>query len=164
MFEITKIKSEEGSEAAAFILSQFEKFIFADYTEEGKASVRGYVTAESLVANDADNFAVVARLQGALVGVAKVKRKNHLSMLFVAAHCQGRGFGKQLVETSVAECKSRHPDVTHMTANSSRVGLPFFRSRGFRPTADEQEVHGVRFAPVTLELAARPRHPGAGVI
>lgn len=163
MFEIAKIKAEEGAEAAKFILAQFEQFVFADYTEEGRVAVRGYVTAASLVADDAENFAFVARLEGSLVGIAKVKRRNHLSMLFVAAECQGRGYGRRLVEAAIGESKARNPDVTGMTANSSRFGLPFFLKLGFRPTADVQLVNGVRFTPVRLEFVGVNQVPGQPV-
>src|SRR5450755_5003401 len=120
MFEIAKIKPEEGVTAAKLIISLFEQYIFADYTEEGKVAVRGYVTAASLVADDSENFAVVARLQESLVGVAKVKRRNHLSMLFISTTCQGRGYGKRLLEAAIDGCKIRNPAVSSMTANSSR--------------------------------------------
>lgn len=153
MLEIAKIKAEEGAMATNLIISLFEQYIFADYTEAGKLAVRGYVTASSLVADDSENFAMVARLQGSLVGVAKVKRKTHLSMLFVSADCQGRRYGRRLVETAITECKARNPDVTCMIANSSRFALPFFLSRGFRAMANEEQVNGVRFTRVRLDFA-----------
>ena len=163
MLGITKIKPEEGAEAAGFIVSLAEQFIFADYTEEGRAAFREYVTASSLVGDDAENFAIIARLQGSLVGIAKMKRKNHLSMLFIAAHCQGNGYGRRLLEAAVAECQARNPGVSSITANSSRFAFPFFLKQGFQAVAKEEDVHGIRFTPVRRELAGPgPLLPTAG--
>lgn len=152
MIKLRKIKPEEGPEAVRFILSQFEQFIFADYTEAGREAVRQYVTAGSLVADDSENFAYVATLEDSLVGIAKVKRKNHLSMLFIAALCQRQGWGGRLIEATIAECKSRHPDTTHLTANSSRFAWAFFAGHGFRPESEEKQVNGVTFTPMRLDL------------
>lgn len=155
MFEISRIKSEDGENAADLIVVVAERFLFPHYSEAGREAFRGYVTAASLVADDAENFALVVRLQGALVGIAKVRRKNHLSMLFVAAEWQGRGFGRKLLDAAADECKARNPEVSNLTANSSKFALPFFRRRGFQVTAEEQQVNGIRYTPVRLDLARK---------
>lgn len=152
MLEISKLKSEDGENAVGLIVAVAERFLFSHYSEAGREAFRGYVTAASLVADDSENFALVAKLQGALVGIAKVRRKNHLSMLFVAAEWQGRGLGRQLLDAAVAECRARYPGVSNLTANSSKFALPFFRRRGFEVSAEEQQVNGIWFTPVRLEL------------
>jgi GNAT superfamily N-acetyltransferase len=130
----------------------FEQYIFPDYTEEGKEAVRRYITVPSLIADDSENFTLVARLHGSLVGIAKVKSRNHLSMLFVLGPCQGRGYGRRLLEAAITECKARHPDLANVSANSSRFALPFFREHGFRVVDEERQVTGIRFTPVRLDL------------
>ena len=152
MFEISKLKAEDGENAVCLIVGVAEKFLYPHYSEAGREAFRGYVTAASLVADDSENFALVARLQDAIVGVAKVRRKNHLSMLFIAAEWQGRGLGRQLLDAAVDECRTRNPGISNLTANSSKFALPFFRRRGFQVAAVEQQVNGIRFTPVRLEL------------
>ena len=153
MIEIQKITAEEGAEALGLVISQCEQHIFADYTQEGKAAFRQHVTAGYLVFADAKNFTLVAKQGGAIVGVAKVRSGNHLSMLFVAGRCQRKGFGGSLLKAAIAECKVRDPDVTSMTASGSRHALAFFLRHGFRAEAEEKHVNGISFTPIRLDLA-----------
>lgn len=152
MIEIMKINPDEGPAAYALVVSVAEQSVFEDYTEEGREAFRQYISPEFLVAYDADNFAFVARRDGGLVGVAKVRRTNHLSMLFVASDCQRQGLGRRLLAATIAECKTRHPGVTHLTANSSGFGLPFFQREGFKVMADIQTVNGISFTPIRLDF------------
>lgn len=158
MIKISKLRPEEGVEAVALILSLFEQYIFCDYTEEGRMVVRDYVTASSLVGDDADNFALVATVEGSIVGIAKIKRKSHLSMLFVSSDHQGRGLGRRLLEASMSECIKRDPDIARLTANSSRFGFPFFIKQGFEVVSEEAIVNGVRFTPMAKVIPRDKSH------
>ena len=155
MIEIQKIRADEGAEAAGLIMAQFEQHIFADYTEEGKTRVRQHVTAAYLLGDDMENFTLVAKLGQAIVGVAKVRSGNHLSMLFVAAPFQRRGYGGRLLTSAMAECKARNPAVTTITASGSRFALTFFLQRGFRAEGEEKHVNGMCFTPIRSTIAGK---------
>lgn len=160
MIKISKLRPEEGVEAVALILSLFEQYIARDYTDEGSVVFRDYVTASSLVTDDAENFALVATVEGSIVGIAKIKRKNHLSMLFVSSDHQGRGLGRRLLEAAMSECIKRDPEVVRLTTNSSRFGFPFFIKQGFKAVSEEAIINGVRFTPMAKIISCEnPRRP-----
>lgn len=150
---IRKIEEREGEATRDFILKLFKSHLFADYSEEGREIVAEYVSTESLVQTNKENFTFLAEISKKVVGVVKVKRGNHVSMLFVDEQFHGKGIGRRLLEYAKNECVSRQPELTELTANSSRFALPFFESRGFTPTGIENTTNGIVYTPMRLDLS-----------
>ena len=151
---IRNIESHEGDFVRQLILTLFGSHIFSDYTEEGVRVIHEYVTCESLIKADKSNFTLVAEEFGTILGTIKIKRNNHVSMLFVKEQFQGRGLGRRLLDAAMKECKSRRIELTCLTTNSSRFALPFFERFGFTRIAKERNVNGVVFTPMELTLTA----------
>nr|MBO2513883.1 hypothetical protein [Gammaproteobacteria bacterium] len=91
---------------------------------------------------------------GEIVGVVGMRDGSHVYHLFVAEEHQGRGLGRVLREHAKAECLRRGRPAA-FTVNSSRGAVPIYERFGFRIAAPEQEVEGVRFVPMRLELTSR---------
>lgn len=147
------IAENEGKEAHSLILRLFERYIFPDYTEEGRHLVREYVNLERLLKSDLENFTLIAEADSKIVGVLKVKRSNHLSLLFVDELSQRKGIGRALLLSAIKECCSRLPNLETITVNSSRYALIFYKKIGFMEISKEKCVHGVVFIPMELNLS-----------
>ncbi|TXI89240.1 MAG: GNAT family N-acetyltransferase [Burkholderiaceae bacterium] len=96
----------------------------------------------------------IAEYQGQIAGVVALRDNSHLYHLFVAPSFHGLGFGRQLWEFIVDFAKHKHSDhpVTAMTVNSSIHALAMYQHFGFVATAERQELHGIAFVPMRIDL------------
>lgn len=96
----------------------------------------------------------IATYQDQLAGVVALRDNSHLYHLFVAPEFHGRGFGRQLWEfiADFAQHKSSAHPVTAITVNSSIHALAIYQHFGFEPTSERQEMHGLAFVPMALQL------------
>lgn len=82
-----------------------------------------------------------------LAGVAATRTSGtHIALLFVDGNHHRQGIGKALFLALAEDCSSRP-----LTVNSSPYAVGFYRSLGFRETAAEQNVRGLRFTPMAFQ-------------
>jgi SAM-dependent methyltransferase len=77
----------------------------------------------------------------------------HIALLFVDKPYHRRGIAGELVRRGIEVCCSRHPGLCQVTVNSSPSAVPIYHKVGFAATGCEQEVHGIRFTPMVLDVA-----------
>lgn len=86
-----------------------------------------------------------------LMGCIGMRNLSHIYHLFVAEVWQGQGFGRRLWQHAMAYCVERgNPDV--FTVNSSNHAVAMYQALGFVATHPMQQLNGVRFNPMQLDL------------
>lgn len=140
---VQALAKEAMPEALALVRRVFMEYEAPDYTAEGVAEFERSI-------RDAEWLSQL-RLWGAyadalLIGVAAARSGGtHIALFFVDGRFHRQGVGRRLFETALAECPS-----DTMTVNSSPYAVPVYRALGFRETAAEQSVNGLRFTPMAF--------------
>lgn len=96
----------------------------------------------------------IAEYQNQIAGVVALRDNSHLYHLFVAPQFHGLGFGRQLWQflLDFAKHKNTNQNLTSITVNSSINAVAMYRHFGFEPTSERQEMHGLAFVPMALQL------------
>lgn len=144
-YEVRWAKVEEWEPAMKMIWKTFLKFEASDYTEEGIRNFLDFITDEQLFHSFLQgNYQMMVALDGErIVGVASVRNRNHLSLLFVDEAYHRKGIGKELVERFCGYLKSEAGE-NCMTLKAAPYAVSFYRRIGFRVVSPEEEVGGIR--------------------
>ncbi|WP_302269792.1 GNAT family N-acetyltransferase [Alistipes finegoldii] len=89
--------------------------------------------------------------QDTLAGVAAVRNRSHISLLFVDASCHRQGIARALFNAVRDFCRT-DPAVSRITVNSSPYAVEIYRRLGFTATDAERVTDGIRFTPMTYLL------------
>ena len=95
------------------------------------------ITEKYLQIADDLSFTWVAELDAKIIGLVKIKRGNHVSLLFVRQSYWKNGIGKKLFDAAIKEIVSRDIQKTFITVNSSNFALKFYQRMGFFATAEQ---------------------------
>lgn len=123
----------------------FLQFEAPDYTQEGVE-----VFFKSL--NDMKWLSMLrmfgAFWKGEMVGMIATRNNgSHIALFFVRAEHQKTGVGRKLFNYILQKNLSNF-----LTVNSSPYAVAIYRHFGFQDMHEEQEVKGVRFTPMKLQL------------
>jgi len=153
--EIRIADVSDDERIAALINPLAEKFILCDFAAAGRVRFLSDHTPAAIAERLRKGFRYrVAICEGELVGVVGVRDNAHLFHLFVAEAFQHRGLAHRLWEGIMVEClRAGNPGV--FTVNSSRFAVPVYERFGFTGTGPEQNVGGVLFLPMRLDISAR---------
>ncbi len=149
----------DAEAAANLVAAVFNKHVAPFYVPEGVAEFKTYASPQSLaqrLLSDYNGF-VAFDDQGQLIGVIECRHSSHISLLFVDAQHQRMGIGKALVERALATCKQQDPTPDSLTVNASPNAVAAYLSFGFVATGPEQELNGIKFVPMQLDLHATRR-------
>lgn len=95
---------------------------------------------------------LVAVQDGVIVGYGNVDKTGYLDHLFVHKDFQRKGIATALCE--VLERYGRAAGNSEITVHASVTAKPFFESRGYQVTAQQQvELDGVRFTNFSMKKA-----------
>jgi len=137
---------------ASLIARVAGRFILPEFSQQGRERFLTDHRPEPIRQRMESGFEYhVAEAAGEIVGVVGVRDGSHLYHLFVAEEHQGRGLGRTLWEHAKAQCLRRGRPAA-FTVNSSRGAVPVYERFGFKVAVPEQEIDGVRFVPMRLEL------------
>lgn len=140
---IRRLEDHECAEAASLALEAFAMHVAPHYAEEGRKTFEKYCSASELIARThSDHETFGAFSDEVLVGIIHLKKKTHVSMLFVKAGLQRGGIGRALVRFAQERCDD------DLTVNSSPNSVAAYESFGFVTTQPEQCIHGIRFTPM----------------
>jgi GNAT superfamily N-acetyltransferase len=145
---------QDGEEAAVFQLVQrvFDRFEAPDYAPLGQQEFYKYANLQAYHERTQNHRIWVCLAGGRLAGMIEIRHFSHISLLFVEAEYHRKGLGRKLWQTALTACLEQNPDLKVVTVNSSPYALPVYERLGFRPTAPEQLVNGIRFIPMSLNL------------
>ncbi|MFO1449837.1 MAG: GNAT family N-acetyltransferase [Opitutaceae bacterium] len=120
------------------------------YSEIGVRTFLEFASTEAMVGRIAEGAVTYGAYDArGLVGMAQVRGGSHLCMLFVAPEAQRLGVGRSLLAALLPECTAEV-----VTVNASPNAEGAYLRFGFRRTAEEKTVDGIRFIPM-----ARPKEP-----
>ncbi|MDO4492872.1 MAG: GNAT family N-acetyltransferase [Clostridia bacterium] len=126
------------------ILSVYNEYEAPEYPAEGNRAFEASLTDPAYQ----KRLVYFAAYCGAKpCGVLAVRPEDgHICYCFVDPGMHRRGIGTALFAHALGELK-----LGTMTVNASPYGVPFYERLGFRATAGEQCVNGIRFIPMTRE-------------
>lgn len=136
---IRKLGNEDQQKALSLVWKVFLEFEAPDYTQEGIEEFYKSIHDEKYIS--------MLSLYGAflndeLVGVIATRNNGkHIALFFVSGKYHHQGIGKQLFQAV---------RTNKMTVNSSPYAVLIYQKLGFKATATEQVVNGLRFTPMKL--------------
>ncbi|MGN0431280.1 MAG: GNAT family N-acetyltransferase [Lachnospiraceae bacterium] len=144
-YEIRWAEEKDWSATMNMIWRTFLRFEAGDYTSEGIANFKDFITDDHLYQmflNGAYPM-LVALDEGKIIGQISVRNGNHISLLFVDEAYHKKGIGRELVKRmAVFLKKERHQ--LFMTVQAAPYAVGFYRRVGFRANAPEEEYSGIR--------------------
>lgn len=136
----------------ALVRRVFDRFEALEYSSQGVDEFYRFADPESMRLRAGNHFCLVAETDGKLVGMIEIRTCNHIALLFVDADYHRRGLATALFARALDECRERAGNLKEFSVNSSPYAIPFYRAVGFRETAPEQIVNGLRFTPMVLSF------------
>ena len=147
---------QPGEETQVFRLVErvFNEFVAPTYSEAGVAEFFRYAQVEELAQRSQTNhFVLLAVVERNPVGMIEVRDNRHVSMLFVDRSFQRQGICRALLQQAIDKCRRHHPDLNQISLHAAPNSVPIYERLGFRPEYSGQVIDGMRFIPMTLELA-----------
>ncbi|MDR0964853.1 MAG: GNAT family N-acetyltransferase [Clostridium sp.] len=127
----------------------FLKFEGNDYSEFGIQNFREFITDGRLLNAflRGEYQMIVAKDLQQIIGMASLRDRNHLSLLFVDEHYHRRGVGRRLLNTLFRYLREEVGE-SSMSLKASPYAVNFYQRLGFHQTADEEEFAGIRVTPM----------------
>lgn len=140
-YNIRKLESIETKSALDLVNKVFMEYEAPDYSEEGVEEFNRTMQDEEYLSQ---LCMYGAFSPDGLIGVIATRSEGtHIALFFVGSGFQGKGVGKSLFQTVLADCNSNC-----ITVNSSPYAVPIYKKLGFTETDTEQTVNGLRFTPM----------------
>lgn len=147
---LRRINKDEWISAMALTWRTFLKFEAADFTPEGVRNFYLFLTDTNLekMFLAGEYLVMGAFYDDVMIGIAAVRNKNHLSLLFVDEKYHHLGVGSALVISFVRFIKTYFKKNT-MTVESSPYAEGFYHRLGFVDDTERQSNNGLIFTPMT---------------
>lgn len=144
-YNIRKLESFETESALGLVNKVFMEYEAPDYTEEGVEEFNKSMRDEEYLSKLCMYGAFADER---LIGVIATRSEGtHIALFFVDSDFQGKGVGRSLFQTVVADCNSNR-----ITVNSSPYAVPIYKKLGFTETDTEKTVNGLRFTPMEYKF------------
>lgn len=146
------IAAAEDWEAAMEVAwKTFLKYEAPVYGQKGTDSFLDFISGESLYKMFliGEYGTVVAKIGKTVIGVASIRSKNHISLLFVDEKYHRKGIGKALLQKLQEEYLPK--DNPYLSVNASPYGVPFYEKIGFIKVGSMQEADGITFQPMEIK-------------
>jgi GNAT superfamily N-acetyltransferase len=131
----------------------FDEFEAVEYSAEGIHEFYLYANARAMRERSATHFTLVAESAGQLVGIIEMRNYSHVALLFVHPDWHRHGIGRALMVHALEYCRDSGHKPDRLTVNSSPYAVAFYTHFGFQVNLTEQQVHGIRFTPMSLQFA-----------
>lgn len=143
--EIRWARADEWEAAMKMVWKTFLKFEAGDYTEEGIRNFLDFITDDKLYHSFLRGTyqMIVAVVRDKIIGVASVRNRNHLSLLFVDEAYHRQGVGRRLMDVFCRYLKEEEGE-RYMSLAAAPYALEFYRKIGFSAVGPEREVGGIR--------------------
>ena len=144
-YNIRKLESFETESALDLVNKVFMEYEAPDYSEEGVEECNKSMRDEEYLSK---LCMYGAYANEKLIGVVATRSEGtHIALFFVDSDFQGKGVGRSLFQTVLADCNSNR-----ITVNSSPYAVPIYKKLGFTETDTEQAVNGLRFTPMEYKF------------
>ena len=148
-----KITAGDEVEVCNLVARSFNEFIAPGFSEVGIEEFYRYVNPRALHKRWRTGFHVIlAEDKGMIIGVVEVKKRRHISMLYVEKSHHRNGIASKLLDKALDYILSGTPKTKEVTVNSSLYAQSFYEMSGFRKTDEEKVIHGIVHIPMALAL------------
>ena len=148
-------KFEIGEETAIshLIKTVFDEFAAPDYSPAGNTFFHAYIEPDRLLERFSNgDVLLTAKTNNRIIGMIEVSDQNHICLLFVDKAWHGKGIAKRLVARAIATSREKDTKLKCFEVNSSPYAERIYARMGFTKTADIQDVNGLKFIPMKMEL------------
>jgi putative acetyltransferase len=129
-FALRPFLPEDTPILAAIFAASIQDLTGDDYSEEQQEAWASVADDEAAFgARLAAELTLIATLQGAPIGFAALKGKDHIDMLYVHPSVAGQGAASMLCEALEKLAGAR--GATRLTVDASDTASDFFRKRGY---------------------------------
>lgn len=144
-YAIRWAEPEDWSPAMKMVWKTFLKFEAVDYTEEGIKNFLDFITDQKLYQSflNGEYQMMIALDSERIIGVASVRSRNHLSLLFVDEQYHRQGVGKSLLKKMCEYLKNEEGE-RYISLTAAPYAVNFYRKLGFRVVKPEEEISGIR--------------------
>ena len=144
-YKIRWARVEEWEPMMKMVWRTFLRFEAKDYTDEGIHNFLDFITDEKLFHSflRGDYQVMVATDDNKVVGMASVRNRNHLSLLFVDEPYHRRGIGRELLKR-FCEYLEKEEGEPYMSVKAAPYAVKFYQKLGFRAVSPEEQVGGIR--------------------
>ena len=138
---IKKLQYDELYSMLPLVWRVFCKYEAVNCPEDGKQAFYDAVHSEDYLTQ---LTAYGAFVDGSPVGIIATRNQgSHIALFFVEGKYHGRGIGRKLWNSVLAE-----NDAEEITVNSSQYAVEIYRKLGFEQTASAQTEDGIIFIPM----------------
>lgn len=144
-YRIRWARVEDWEPMMKMVWRTFLRFEAKDYSDEGIRSFLDFITDEKLFHSflRGDYQVMVATDDKQIVGMASVRNRNHLSLLFVDEPYHRRGIGRELLNR-FCEYLQKEEGEPYMSVKAAPYAVKFYQKLGFWAVSPEEEVGGIR--------------------
>lgn len=143
--EIRWAAPADWQETMDMIWKTFLRFEASDYTEEGVANFRDFITDGRIYRMflEGTYLMMVAVDEGKIIGQISVRNRNHISLLFVDEAYHKKGVGRELIR-SMGEYLKKEKHELFMSVKAAPYAVGFYRRTGFHICSPEEVFSGIR--------------------
>lgn len=151
-YTIRSIKRNEWDMAVQLAWDTFLVYEAPEYGSEGIKSFHDFVKGDDLkqlfLLGEYEVFGAFDN--DVIIGVIGVRRKNHISLLFVEPQFHHQGIATALCKRAYIETKRK--GINEMTVNSSPYAVMFYHKLGFIDMDRELTTDGIRYTPMVVNI------------
>jgi len=151
-YVIRPIKREEWDMAMQLAWDTFLVYEAPEYEAKGIKSFHDFVKGSELkqLFMLGEYIAYGAFDNDIIVGIIGVRRRNHISLLFVEPRLHHQGIASALLKRIFEE--TRQKGIYEMTVNSSPYAVMFYHKLGFKDMDKELCADGIRYTPMSVNI------------
>lgn len=156
MLSIRQATPSDAPAISVLLQDLTRRFIAPDCSSEGAALLLRSMSENAIAGyiQQANFDYLLGELDGELVAVVATRDNSHLYHLFVASHCQGRGYATRLFAEAKKRCLQR-ANTAIFTVNSSLYAQPLYQRLGFVAVGGQRNTQGIRDVPMQLLLTSQ---------
>lgn len=152
-YQLRFIRTEEWEEAMGLAWQTFLGYEAGDYSEEGVANFRDFVTDTALKRMfDRGAYQVMGAFRsGKMTGMIALRNESHISLLFVDRKYHFQGIATALMDAMCNYVKNELGGC-RVTVNSSPYAVGFYHKVGFTDTGPQTCADGIIYTPMARML------------
>lgn len=159
MVEIRQIKRTEYDVAMDLAWRTFLQFEADVYTRQGVLSFQDFIRDPVLERMFllGEYLIFGAFMEEELVGIAGIRNRSHLSLLFVKKECHRMGIGSALVSFAFQYCYEEFREMCY-TVHSSPYAVGFYHKFGFEDVSEQMTRDGIIYTPMRYYIGKESEH------